>query len=304
MKLETINMPDNDRLHRFIIENTNVRGEIVHLDATWQAILEISDYPENVRTILGEALAACALLAATIKFKGSLILQIRGDGPLHLLVTQVTSEGSMRAIARWHGNVPKHNLSSIFGTGQMAITIEPEDGEAYQGIIALQGEHLKHAIEAYFTQSEQLNTLLWLSSNDDKCAGLLLQEMPAAEAESHDLQTEKDEAWQKANALAATITDNELLNLPVTEVLHRLFHEDDIRLFDAEPLCYRCSCSRNRITTMLLSLGKEEVDDALKQQGKIDINCEFCNAHYEFDKIEIELIFSSTNQISTPDTKH
>ena len=290
-------MPDNDQLHRFIIENTAVRGEIIHLDATWQAVLERADYPDSVRSILGEAMAACALLASTIKFKGSLILQIRGNGPLHLLVVQTTSEGGMRAIARWQDEVPDHNLNSIFGEGQMVMTIEPEEGEAYQGIIALQGEHLKHAIEAYFTQSEQLNTQLWLSANEHRCSGLLLQEMPESEGDNMD-------AWQKANTLAATITNKELLNLPATEVLHRLFHEDDVRVFDAEPLYFRCGCSRDRISTMLLSLGSLEVHDIIEEQGQITIDCEFCNAHYEFDKVDVETIFAANNQPDIPNTRH
>jgi len=294
-------MSDNDQLHRFIIENTHVRGEIVHLDATWQAVLERADYPKNVRTVLGEALAACALLAATIKFKGSLILQIRGDGPLHLLVVQTTSEGNMRAIARWKGNVPEHNLKNIFGQGQMVMTVEPEKGEPYQGIIALQGERLKHAIEAYFTQSEQLNTQLWLATNNDNCAGLLLQEMPQSITEDAECN---DEAWQKANHLASTITNEELLDLPVTEVLHRLFHEDDVRLFDGEPLCFRCSCSRERISTMISSLGAEEAHSIIEDQENISVDCEFCNAHYEFDKVDVESIFSSSSQPDTPDTRH
>jgi len=294
-------MPDNDRLYRFIIENTHVRGEIVHLDATWQAVLDRADYPENVRTVLGEALAACALLAATIKFKGSLILQIRGDGPLHLLVVQTTSAGNMRAIARWKGKVPEHNLKNIFGNGQMVMTVEPDEGEAYQGIINLQGQHLKHAIEAYFTQSEQLNTQLWLTTNDESCAGFLLQEMPQSITDDCE---KNDEAWQKANHLAATITDEELLDLPVTEVLHRLFHQDDVRLFDAEPLCFRCSCSRDRISNMLLSLGTQEVHDIIEEQGNISIDCEFCNAHYEFDKVDVEAIFAADSQPEVPSTRH
>ena len=145
-------MADNDRLYRFIIEHSNVRGEMVHLNATWQAMLQLTDYPANVRSILGEAMAACALLAATIKFEGSLILQVRGDGPLHLMVAQATAEGTLRGIARWNAEVPDHGLSNIFGNGQMVMTIEPPDGDPYQGIIALQGEHLKDAIEAYFQQ--------------------------------------------------------------------------------------------------------------------------------------------------------
>ena len=290
-------MSDNDRLHRFIIENTNVRGEIVHLNATWQAILQRAEYPETVRAILGEALAACALLAATIKFDGSLILQIRGNGPLHLLVVQATSEGSMRGIARWQGDVPEHNLKSIFGDGQMVITIEQPEGNPYQGIIALEGEHINEAIETYFQQSEQLNTKLWLCSDNNSCAGFLLQEMPGE-------KTDDKDAWQRAVHLASTITNQELIQLSTKKVLHRLFHENNIRLFESAPLCFRCTCSRESISSMLLSLGAEESSNIIEEQGKIAVDCEFCNAHYEFDKVDIEALFATSSQAFVPDTKH
>lgn len=288
-------MPDNDRLYRFLIENSHVRGELVHLNATWQAVLERADYPDNVKTVLGEALAACALLAATIKFDGSLILQIRGDGPLHLLVVQTTAEGSMRAIARWNSDVPEQGLHDIFGQGQMVITIEPKNAEAYQGIIALQGEHLKDALEAYFIQSEQLNTRLWLAADLNNCGGFLLQELPGDEND--------DISWEHFHQLADTLQPEEILNLPPPELLHRLFHEEDIRLFDPEPMCFRCSCSKERISSMLLSLGSDEVHDILEQQGNIEVDCEFCNAHYEFDRIDVDALFAPAIG-STTATKH
>ena len=290
-------MPDNDRLYRFIIENTNVRGEMVHLNATWKAILERSEYPVNVRNVLGEAMAACALLAATIKFEGSLILQVRGDGPMHLLVAQATAEGTLRGIARWNDDVPDHGLSNIFGNGQMVMTIEPPDGDPYQGIIALQGEHLKDAIENYFRQSEQLNTSLWLASCENICAGFLLQEMPGN-------KDEDDDSWTRTVHLASTLTTDEILNLDVKEVLHRLFHEDDVRIFEPEPVSFRCGCSRERISSMLLSLGHTEAQSILAEQGKIEIDCEFCNAHYIFDSVDIEAIFAASNQPDVPQTKH
>ncbi|MDH5764553.1 MAG: Hsp33 family molecular chaperone HslO [Gammaproteobacteria bacterium] len=289
-------MPEKDQLHRFLIENTNVRGEHIHLDATWQAILQRTDYPEQVQTILGEALAACALLTATIKFDGSLILQIRGDGPLHLLVVQATADGTMRAIARWQGVVPERDLKAIFGNGQMAITIEPDKGEPYQGIIALQGNHLNQALEAYFEQSEQLNTRLWLCASAQSCAGLLLQELPGKNPDT--------DAWNRTTHLASTITDNELLNLDSRQLLHRLFHEEDIRLFESEPFCFRCNCSRERISNMLLSLGIEEAQSILNEHKNIEVNCEFCNALYSFDKIDVDAIFNHAIPPETPNTKH
>ncbi|HEY9050706.1 MAG TPA: Hsp33 family molecular chaperone HslO [Gammaproteobacteria bacterium] len=293
-------MPDNDRLYRFIIEHTNVRGEMVHLNATWQAVLQRGNYPENVRSVLGEAMAACALLAATIKFEGSLILQIRGDGPLHLLVVQTTAEGTMRAIARWNTDVPDHGLSNIFGNGQMVMTIESTEADPYQGIIALQGEHLKDAIEAYFQQSEQLDTRLWLASDENTCAGFLLQQMP--KEISHDDDEDVD-AWTRTVHLASTITKNELLDIDVTDMLHRLFHEEDVRLFEPEPVSFRCNCSHERIETMLVSMGESEVRQLLDEQGKIEVDCEFCNAHYEYDAIDIETLFNDASS-PAPQTRH
>lgn len=293
-------MTDNDRLFRFIIENSNVRGEMVHLDASWQAVLQRAEYPKAVRNILGEALATCALLTATIKFEGSLILQIRGDGPLHLLVAQSTAEGTVRGIARWHADVPEAGLRDIFGNAQIVITIEPpknkKGGEPYQGIIALQGDKLSHAIENYFRQSEQLNTRLWLAADDNTCGGFLLQELPG--------KTTDTDAWPRATQLADTLTANEILHLPVTNVLHRLFHEEDVRLFDPEPISFRCGCSRERIDTVLLSMGTDEAHQILSEQGKISVDCEFCNAHYEYDAVDIDALFAGNTRPDSSSTKH
>jgi len=296
-------MPDNDLLHRFLIENTLVRGEIVHLNATWKAILERQEYPLTVREILGEAFAACALLSATIKFNGSLILQIRGDGPLHLLVVQATSQGTLRGLARWNGDVPNTNLQKIFGNGQMVITIEPSDSEPYQGIIDLQGEQIKDAIENYFMQSEQLNTRLWLASDENSCSGFLLQELPAPETTPSNLGQEHLD-WEHAEHLANTLRKDELLSLSTLEILHRLFHEDDIRLFEPELLSFRCGCSTEKIEQVILSLGIEEARSIIAEQNEIKVDCEFCNAEYRLDNIDIEKLFASNAQPDMPSTHH
>lgn len=297
-------MAENDLLHRFIIENTRVRGEMVQLQETWRTVLDRYDYPDTVKSILGEAFAACALLSATIKYDGSLILQIRGDGPLHLLVVQATSEGTLRGLARWHGEVPEENLHDIFGNGQMVMTIEPPDGEPYQGVIALQGEHIKDAIENYFLQSEQLNTRLWLASNSELCVGFLLQELPLSEAEKNSSAFEEHNDWQHAEHLANTLTKDELLSLSIREILHRLFHEDDIRLFDPSALSFRCGCSNERIQKMIVSLGEEEARSIIAEQGSIKVDCEFCNAHYSYDSIDVEQLFTETTPQDTPPTHH
>jgi len=297
-------MPDNDQLHRFIIENTRVRGELVHLSASWKAVLERYDYPKNVQQILGEAFAACALLSATIKYEGSLILQIRGDGPLHLLVVQATSEGTLRGLARWREEVPGHDLQKIFGHGQMVITIEPPSGEPYQGIIALEGEHIQDAIEKYFKQSEQLNTRLWLAASENTCTGFLLQELPESEKDKKSNLGENHNDWQHAEALGNTISHEELLNLSTREILHRLFHEDDIRLFDPTPLSFRCSCSSNRIDKIILSLGVNEAREIIAEQGNIHVDCEFCNAQYNYDSVDVENLFTSSTTASGSSTQH
>ncbi len=298
-------MPDNDLLHRFIIENTRVRGELVHLSASWKAVLERYDYPKNVQRVLGEAFAACALLSATIKYEGSLILQIRGDGPLHLLVVQATSEGTLRGLARWSADVPEKDLKKIFGNGSMVITIEPPKGEPYQGIIALEGEHIQDAIENYFKQSEQLNTRLWLAADENNCTGFLLQELPesAKEIQQSNLG-ENHHDWQHAEALGNTISNEELLTLSTKEILHRLFHEDDIRLFEPAPLSFRCSCSSNRIDKMIISLGVNEAREIISEQGKIQVDCEFCNAQYNYDSVDVENLFAADTRTDNPNTQH
>ena len=289
-------MEDNDRLYRFVIDNSPVRGEVVHLNATWQAVLERGNYPANVRKPLGEALAACALLAATIKFDGSLILQIRGDGPLHLLVVQATSEGTLRGLARWHDEVPTSGLRNIFGQGQMVITVEQANGEPYQGIIPLEGDSLKQAIEYYFYQSEQLETRLWLSASENTCSGLLVQLLPEVKQD--------DDTWQRVQMLADTITRDELLELDAASLLYRLFNEEQVRLFDPEPRCFRCQCSRDRIQSILLSLGADEVFSILQEQGIVETHCDFCNAHYSFDKVDVEQMFAAHHPPDVPDTRH
>lgn len=287
-------MRERDSLHRFIIENSRVRGEMVHLDASWKAILERNEYPDVVKKQLGDALAAIALLSATIKYKGKIILQIRGDGPLHLLVVQATSDNTVRGIARWQSEVPEGTLKDMFGNATMVITIEPEKGEPYQGIIELKGDALSNGIEAYFQQSEQLPTRLWLTSDNEACVGFLLQELPGDENNSPD--------WEHHEHLASTVTSNELLSLPVKELLHRLYHEDDVRLFESETFSFRCGCSRERIDAMLLSLGHHEVTETVREEGKVAVDCEFCNAHYEYDSVDVEQLFTSDIASKGPST--
>lgn len=276
-----------DTLRRFMLERAHVRGEWLHLDHTWQAMLERSEYPAFVKTVLGEALTAAVLLAATIKHDGSLTLQIQGDGPIHLLVVQATAQGTVRGLARWSREADHTTLPALFGTGQLVITLESHhSNERYQSLIPLEGESLSAALEAYFTRSEQLPTRLWLMSDDTAAAGILLQRLPQEQASAED--------WQRTSLLLDTLTRAELVQLEPEDLLFRLFHEEDVRLFDARDIRFHCECSRERVENMLRGLGQPEAEAVLEEQGKIEIICEFCNASYTLDAVDVGQLFKPT----------
>lgn len=290
---------DSDVISRFLFENTNVRGELVHLDATWRAILERHNYPEPVRELLGQAMAAAALLITTIKFNGSLILQIQGDGPVSMIVVQVKSDRTLRGLAHWTDPVLPGPLAQLVGKARLAITLDQGgDRDRYQGIVALEAEEsLARALEDYFVRSEQLATRLWLGANSERAAGMLLQILPG--------ESEDEDAWNRTGQLADTLSNKELLDLPQREVLRRLFHEEDVRVFEPEPVSFRCTCSRDRIETVLRNLGYAEVQDIIAEQGRVSVDCEFCNQNYQFDPVDVEKLFAAADhQPTVPPTRH
>lgn len=277
-------MAENDSLHRFVFDSLGVRGEVVYLDAAWRAVQEIHDYPTPVASRLGQAMAAAALLSATIKLDGSLILQVQGEGPLHTLVAQATNERTLRGLARWQGKVPEGDLRAVFGAGRLVMTADAPGRERYQGIVGLEGADLAAALEDYFARSEQLATRLWLGADDQRAAGMLLQRLPHAAASEDD--------WERIQALAGTLTEDELLGLSLETLLYRLFNDERVRLFESEPLAFRCSCSRERIENTLRALGREEADSILGDEGAIIADCEFCNRRYRFDAVDVAALFS------------
>jgi len=289
-------MNDSDTLSRFLFEHAGIRGNLVHLDASWRAVLEAHPYPEPVAARLGEALAAASLLAATIKFEGSLILQIQGSGPIRTLVAQATHARTVRGLARWEGEVPAlESLSEQFGAGQLVLTIDQGRGQPYQGVIPLAGARLTDAIEHYFTDSEQIPTRLWLAAGPSRASGLLLQRLPEAGA------TEED--WNRVTLLADTLTPGELLDLATEPLLHRLFHEETVRLFESEPVSFRCGCSRSRIADMVKLLGESDIDHLLDEQGAIEVTCEFCNRLYRFDPVDARQLFAGATRHEPPATQ-
>ncbi len=298
----------SDTLQRFLFENAAIRGELVQLDASWKTALERHDYPESVRGPLGEMMVAGVLLAATMKFEGNITLQVSGSGPISMLVVDCTprrAEGEegvlyhIRGMALWNGDVSAGDLRSRFGDGNLVITIDPGKGaQRYQGVVALSGNSLADAIDDYLERSEQLPTRMWLSSDGEHAAGLLLQKMPG-EAEEADA-----ERWERVTALASTVRDEELLELEQQEVIHRLFHEEDLRLFDREPVAFHCHCSHDKVADSLRSLGYAEVMDIIAKEQKLEVSCHFCNKQYHFDAVDAEQLFAEQPQPPAGNSQH
>ena len=291
-------MHQHDTLHRFLFEDTGIRGELVHIDSSFRAVLERYEYPEPVAGLLGQALAAATLLSATIKFEGSLILQLQGKGAVRLVVAQCDYQRHLRGLARWEGEVEAGTLQEMMEGGQLVITIDPGGGKKrYQGIVSLENvKNLSEALEQYFSQSEQLGTRFWLAGSGDRAAGMLLQHLPEPEQED-----ELD--WERVEILGATVTDHELLELPTEELLYRLYNEEEVRLFEAEPVSFRCGCSRERIEGTLHQLGEEDVRMILSEHGAVKVACEFCNQRYVFDPVDIGKMFAEGFQPEVPQTR-
>lgn len=279
-------MSEHDTLRRFIFDKLPVQGRHVHLDATWRAALERQDYPAPVRELLGETMAAAALLSATLKFDGKMTLQLQGTGPVHLLVVQCTSGLNLRGLARWSGEVPALSFRELVGDGRLAMTIEQDQKtERYQSIVPLEGETLAASLEQYFVRSEQLATRLWLKAGDGSATGMLLQMLP-------DRDSTDDDAWNRVTILGDTVKATELELFSAQELLHRLYHEEDVRLFDGAPVAFRCQCSRERIEGTLRGLGTDEVHSILAERGSVEVDCEFCGKHYVFDAVDVESLFA------------
>lgn len=292
-------MHDRDSLHRFLFEQFPIRGHLVHLDASWRALIEHRDYPALIRDTLGQAVAASLLLAATLKFDGVLSLQLQGDGPVHLLLAQCTSGLGVRGLARFREE--KLNgaagFQDLFGRANLTVTLETDDAaQRYQGIVAIEGERLSQVLQVYFENSEQLPTRLWLHANATGVSGMLLQRLPAGSAASSAAQADPDavdDTWRRLQLIADTLTPEELHTLADEEILHRLFHEDDVRLFEPAPVYFRCRCSRERVAGMLHSLGATEIESVLAERGEVEVHCDFCNRAYHFDAVDVAQIFNS-----------
>jgi molecular chaperone Hsp33 len=288
-----------DSLRRFLFEHAPIRGEIVRLNTTWQSVIERHDYPPVLRDLMGELCAAAVLLAATLKLKGSMILQIHGKGAVKLLVVECSGDLELRATAKWEGELTQGTLQDLVGDGSFAITLDPKDGnQAYQGIVALEGDSIAEILQNYMTRSEQLETRLWLAADGKHASGMLLQKLP----EQNEFMDE--DAWVRAVQIAETLKPEELLNVPAEELVHLLYHEEDIRLFEAQAVVFRCTCSRENVARMLRMLGREEVEMIIAERGDVEVHCEFCNQRYVFDRVDAEAVFTDIMAVAANQTLH
>lgn len=285
-----------DRFERFYFENLGIRGELVRIEDAWASTRGTTDYPGIVQSQLGQALAAVLLLSGTIKYRGSLILQVQGAGPINTLVAQATHVRTIRGLAHWRGSPEGKALPQLYGNGRLVLTIQNEGQEPYQGIVALDGDSLSQALESYFSLSEQLPTRLWLFANEQRAGGLFIQSLPGHE--------DRGEDWNRITHLASTITEKELLDLTSHELLFRLFHEERVRMLDSEPVSFRCSCSRNRIEGVLLAMGEQEITSVIEKEGQVKVDCDFCNRYYTFDRVDISALFSGSPGLVGPRTPH
>ncbi len=286
-------MSSADLMHRFLFDHTDIRGEVVTLGDSHRQVLEHNQHAPVVQRLLGEFLAAVSLLSSTLKFDGSLTLQARGDGPLPLIMVECSHHQDLRGIARPDGEadfeaLADADLTQLLGQGVLTITVDPTQGQRYQGIVPLDQPTLAGCLEHYFQQSEQLDTRLWFAADEQHATGLLLQALP----QQINASAEENQAhWQTACTLAETVKPEELLNLDHETLLYRLFNEEEVRLFEPVSVSFACSCSRARSAHALTSLGRPEVEQLLKEQGSIVIDCQFCNQVYKFDSTSVDELF-------------
>ena len=290
-------MKNSDQSQRFLFEDHPIRGQHVSLDQSWQEIAQQGELEGRGLSLLGEALVVVALLVDTLKIEGSVTLQIRGTGPLELLVVEANSKHGVRGTARQVGEIDEQaDLQQIFGSDVLVITIKAEGAEPHQGIASLRGINLSDALEDYFATSEQLPTHFCLACDAENASGMLIQKLPG--------KLTDDDAWDRVLHLASTVTDDELQRLALGELLHRLFNEETLRLFDSHTIKFSCSCSRERTAAMLLSLGKAEASEILETEGEISVSCEFCSTNYSFDQIDVDQVFGEGGTVPPSATTH
>lgn len=281
----------NNVLNRYLFEDLSVRGELVQLDEAYQRIITSKEYPVALQTLLGELLVSTTLLTATLKFEGSITLQLQGDGPVSLVVINGDNNQKVRGVARWEGEIADDaTIHDMMGKGHLVITIDPKQGERYQGIVGLEGDNLTEIIEGYFANSEQLKTRLWIRTGEHEgiahAAGMLIQVMPDG--------TGTPEDFEHLEQLTNTVKNEELFSLGANELLYRLYNQEKVRLFEPQPVEFHCGCSRERSGAAIITIDRAEVNDILTEIGSISLHCDYCGTSYTFDESEVSELFEQS----------
>jgi molecular chaperone Hsp33 len=313
---------EQDKLRRFLFENAPMRGHWVRLESSWRAAREHQHLAPPVRDLLGEALVATTLLAGALKFKGTLTLQLSGGtGLVSMLIAQCTNELALRGVAHMaetkagvsadtelDANLHESRLAAatfaeLAGKGQLIVTVEQGEGAPpWQGIVPLEGDCLAACLERYFEASEQLPTRIVLAANVNHAAGMLLQKLPTPNGAGEADEARLQEQWDEASLFVTTVTGEELLGAEPGRLLQNVFAEQDLRLFEGEPVRFGCRCGRARVASMLQSLGRQEVDSIIAEQGAVTVTCEFCRAPYRYDAVDAELLFHANVLSPAPDS--
>jgi molecular chaperone Hsp33 len=272
-------MTTTDTLHRFLFDDLHVRGELVQLQQCVQQVMAGHNYPEGVQALLAELMAATCLLTATLKFEGEITVQLQGDGPVAYMAINGDHQQKMRGIARLTSNTNAHGLNELIGKGTMVITIRPKQGEAYQGIVALNKPTIAGCLMHYFETSEQIPTKIWLYTQHSplKVGGMLLQLLPDSGDKSEQLAD-----LAHLSHLTDTLTKTELFSLPAEQILHRLYHEETVKLFEPQQVKFECTCSADKCLTAISQIDSKEIEAILEEQGVISMHCDYCQTDYRF----------------------
>jgi len=279
-----------DSLQRFIFDNADIRGAYVTMGSSCEALFEHQDYAMGQRELLAEFSAAAVLLMGHLKFEGTIALQAKGGAQIDLMVAECNQALEFRATMRASAELVQENIQESLGGGILAMTLTPNHGSPYQGIVPLGADSLAQCLGDYFEQSEQLPTWFFLASNGKQAAAMMLQAMPAQVCVDAE---EAAEHWSRVVQLASTLRDEEALNLEASDVLYRLFHEEQVRLFDPQSICFKCTCSLERMERGLLTLGAKELTELANEQESVSTQCHFCGAEYHFSRGEMLRLLQS-----------
>lgn len=280
-----------DILNRYLFDNLHARGELVNLSQTFQDIVAAHDYTPGVKQLLGELVAATCLLTATLKFEGEIAVQLQGDGPIGYLAVNGNNRQEMRGIARMVSETDATALKDLIGKGNMIITIRPSNGEPYQGVVALEQDTLAECLEHYFEVSEQIPTKIWLFSDEQssQIAGTLIQLLPDGD-DKEQQQADFEHLCQLTN----TIKSEEIFSLASEDLLYRLYHQEEVRLFEPQAVSYQCSCSEEKCLNTISQIEPSELESIIAEQGSVSMTCDYCMITYEFKRPQLAQFIDGT----------